>query len=952
MRPPCSFLALSLTSALRCLLTVACPTVWWCGGAVVQSGTEFVAGIDRAQDETQLATDQQQGTMMRAGFGGDVALLASMEQAHFQEREMWSAAAVEIQGEVTSNRTAIHDWLLGNMIVRFPDEEDTLLQAGAMVAHLEDVQGSSTLAAVSMIVSLTQGAPPPTVGIVLHNASAVPATFRLSSPKPKFPYTFLPESGQIAAGAWQLVTVTMNGKLPKEGATSKDTVEILCSRNGRDAKTIIPVSWRLPRKGQSTLEFVTGAPNLLPADQVQAANNSLATMRSKMGAVLDTQTEPTGMQAEAVQHKQETVQVFPELKALVEVERAQLVVEDAAFDEESKLRLEERRLYEAKVDAQEQPVLRVLQLQAQRLERLQIHLNETAARATRRGFHTGEVTRLKETSAGRHQPRLQRNQARDQIYAVVADRQQQQESRPDRIFFPADAAAIPIPSDFANDRAYAGQMAGQNQADLAAFEQAKANLAADLAEFAANDAVLRGPGGWYAYQSKVQAAEANGPLGFLDRDFLSRMATHAAQYEQQKTAEQDQRGILDQAIGSEQGDVNSTSVTGAIAEIQQQLEAEAPFDEDEAQRNAGINACLQAEATSRGNKEAALINALVNTRTSGKQQYAAVQQAHQVFRQMLETEDVRCFFHIEKPSWHGGETRFDKRLEQDVEILHTLIDECNRRHDHVQRGPWNTGCQRKDKINERVERIRSKLQSAQRGKQQLSNAVATAQSIGRPVAVALQGLVIQVSPQPQPQDTWMQAHVVNETAAQQELNQARGAASQFQSEVDGYAVESFLGNLMSFFSKGDVLVNQASREVHRLARALQDEDARIKREEHKRQEQQAKKINHWRSDLKAGSNGIEIAGSTLRVKCKAVRPNGEVHENSCSLDLDTILGNNGGTFQVGGINFSSTARNVRLAPDGVTLVCGLRKIDDSWNGGQKLNLNTVVKNENGRLVRK
>merc|ERR1719272_2334731 len=46
------------------------------GRLEIQSGTEFVAGIDRAQDETQLATDQQQGTMMRAGFGGDVALLA------------------------------------------------------------------------------------------------------------------------------------------------------------------------------------------------------------------------------------------------------------------------------------------------------------------------------------------------------------------------------------------------------------------------------------------------------------------------------------------------------------------------------------------------------------------------------------------------------------------------------------------------------------------------------------------------------------------------------------------------------------------------------------------------------------------------------------------------------------------------------------------------------------
>ena len=889
---------------------------------------------------------------MRAGYGTDVALLASMEQAHFQEREMWSAAAVEVQGEVQSNRTAVHDWLLGNMIVRFPDEEDTLLQSGAMVAHLEDVQGSSTLPAVSMVVSLEQGAATPTVGVVLHNASAVPATFRLSSTKPKFPYTFLPESGQIAAGAWQLVTVSMNGKLPKEGATSKDTLEILCSRAGRDAKTVIPVTWRLPRKGQPTLEFYTGAPNLLPAERTQDANQTLATMRSKMGAVLDTQTEPIGMQAEAAQHKQETEQVFPELKALTEVERAQLIVEDAAFDEEATLRLEERRLYEAKVNAQEQPVLRVLQLQAQRLERLQIHLNENAARATRRGFHTGEVTRLKEGSASRHQPRVQRNQVRDQIYAVVSDRQRQQESRPDRIFFPPDAAAIPIPLDFANDRTYACQMAGQNQADLAAFEQAKLNLTGDLAEFSANDAVLRGSDGWYAYQTKVQSAEASGPLGFLDRDFLSRMANHAAQYEQQKSAEQTQRGVLDQAIGSEQGDVANTSVTGAIAEIQQQLEAEVPFDGDEAQRNAGINACLQAEAASRGSKEAALVNGLAQTRTSGKQQYAAVRQASQVFRAMLETEDVRCFFQIEKPSWHGGETRFDTRLEQDVDILHKLIDESNKRHGHVKREHWKTSCQRKDKINERVNRIRSKLQAAQRGKQQLSQAVSTAQSFGRPVAVALQGMVIQVSPHPHPQDAWMQAHVVNETVAQQELNQARGAASQFQSEVDGYAVESFLGNLMSFFSKGGVLVDQAGKEVQRLEQALRDEDGRIKQEERKRHEQQAKKIAHWRTDLKAGSKGIEIAGSTLQVKCKAVRPNGEVHEKSCSLNLDTFIGNNNGNFQVGGMNFSSSARNVRLAPNGVTLVCGLRKGDESWNGGQKLDLNTVVKNENGNLVRK
>ena len=70
-------------------------------------------------------------------------------------------------------------------------------------------------------------------------------------------------------------------------------------------------------------------------------------------------------------------------------------------------------------------------------------------------------------------------------------------------------------------------------------------------------------------------------------------------------------------------------------------------------------------------------------------------------------------------------------------------------------------------------------------------------------------------------------------------------------------------------------------------------------------------------------------------------------KKSASLNLDSGIGNEDGSFKVGGVNFSLTAANVVL--DGTTLKASLQKANGEYNDGQELDLNSCITNENGTL---
>lgn len=92
------------------------------------------------------------------------------------------------------------------------------------------------------------------------------------------------------------------------------------------------------------------------------------------------------------------------------------------------------------------------------------------------------------------------------------------------------------------------------------------------------------------------------------------------------------------------------------------------------------------------------------------------------------------------------------------------------------------------------------------------------------------------------------------------------------------------------------------------------------------------------------SRNIRMKGSTLTADCKNEK--GEFVFSS--LDLDRYLGNADGEFDTAGIDFSRSAKNVRIDSRGVLRADLLR--EDGGERAAAIELDTYVANDDGTLV--
>ncbi|KAF9349499.1 hypothetical protein BGX34_001763 [Mortierella sp. NVP85] len=91
-----------------------------------------------------------------------------------------------------------------------------------------------------------------------------------------------------------------------------------------------------------------------------------------------------------------------------------------------------------------------------------------------------------------------------------------------------------------------------------------------------------------------------------------------------------------------------------------------------------------------------------------------------------------------------------------------------------------------------------------------------------------------------------------------------------------------------------------------------------------------------------------VDGHILSAKCQAA----DGHWQDASLDLDQFLGNEDGSFDFEGVNFSETAQNARIQADqaNVSIVARLQRRDGSWADAPAVNLSERIENQNGELV--
>lgn len=66
-----------------------------------------------------------------------------------------------------------------------------------------------------------------------------------------------------------------------------------------------------------------------------------------------------------------------------------------------------------------------------------------------------------------------------------------------------------------------------------------------------------------------------------------------------------------------------------------------------------------------------------------------------------------------------------------------------------------------------------------------------------------------------------------------------------------------------------------------------------------------------------------------------------------TISLDTILGNDDGSFRIGRESFSTTVQGIHLR--GSVLWANLRKNDGTWTSGSWIDLDSYLTNNDGRL---
>ncbi|KAK3817784.1 MAG: Cyanovirin-N [Benniella sp.] len=92
---------------------------------------------------------------------------------------------------------------------------------------------------------------------------------------------------------------------------------------------------------------------------------------------------------------------------------------------------------------------------------------------------------------------------------------------------------------------------------------------------------------------------------------------------------------------------------------------------------------------------------------------------------------------------------------------------------------------------------------------------------------------------------------------------------------------------------------------------------------------------------------LEADNHTLSAKCQT----SDREWRDSSIDLNRFLGNNDGQFDTTGVNFATTAQDVRIesSDNRVLLNASLRTIDEQWNTNQSINLSEYIENHEGTL---
>ncbi|KAF8190017.1 Cyanovirin-N [Mycena galopus ATCC 62051] len=92
------------------------------------------------------------------------------------------------------------------------------------------------------------------------------------------------------------------------------------------------------------------------------------------------------------------------------------------------------------------------------------------------------------------------------------------------------------------------------------------------------------------------------------------------------------------------------------------------------------------------------------------------------------------------------------------------------------------------------------------------------------------------------------------------------------------------------------------------------------------------------------SRNYRLEGTTLLAECQ----DREGQYQNSQLNLNDVLGNNDGEFDLSGTNFGDSANNIRL--DNTALVASLQTKDGNWREAA-IDLNSFISNEDGSLER-
>ena len=141
----------------------------------------------------------------------------------------------------------------------------------------------------------------------------------------------------------------------------------------------------------------------------------------------------------------------------------------------------------------------------------------------------------------------------------------------------SDVAPIGVPDEFEMDRGGLVQITEINQANLLQLNEDTEHVAVQLAEAAADGAVLAStPSGWYAYIQQVADADATSGTGgvpFLDRDFLARLSAKVQAIEGTASAGAGRLAALEAAHADEAACVSAArTVASDLEQLRQTLD--------------------------------------------------------------------------------------------------------------------------------------------------------------------------------------------------------------------------------------------------------------------------------------------------------------------------------------------------------------------------------------------